>query len=200
MEQLGSISTGIRQMSDDVFARTSTRDFGAMTRTHQAKLYRTACFLTGNTHEGEDLLQETLLEAWKGWESFEGRSSAYTWLYRILIHRYHRWQRRQIVRRMFFVRAEECDWENLQTFVDPSSPPGSLMEREEQNAQLWKFLESLRPKHREALVLRYVENMRLEQIAETLGLPLGTVKSRLNHAHRLLGDRLRASGISRSQI
>lgn len=171
------------------------RDFVSAIRTHHPKLYRTACFLTGNEHEGEELLQETLLEAWKAWNSFEGRSSIYTWLYRILIRRYHRWQRRQIARRMFFVRANEQGWSDPRSFIDPSARPGALIERDEENAQLWKLLESLRSKYREVLVLRYLENMRLEQIAETLLVPLGTVKSRLNQAHKRLGQKLRAFGI-----
>ena len=173
----------------------SDRDFTSAMRAYQPKLYRTACFLTGNHHEGEDLLQETLLEAWKSWNSFEGRSSVYTWVYRILIRRYHRWQRRQIIRRMFFVPA--ADQKESQTFIDPSELPGALLENDEQNAQFWELLDSLRPKHREALVLRYAENMRLEQMAEALGLPLGTVKSRLNHAHAQLGEKLKRAGFVR---
>jgi RNA polymerase sigma-70 factor (ECF subfamily) len=171
----------------------SDRDFTSAMRAHHPKLYRTACFLTGNHHEGEDLLQETLLEAWKSWNSFEDRSSVYTWVYRILIRRYHRWQRRQILRRMFFVPA--ADRKESQTFIDPSELPGALLEHDEQNAQFWKLLEGLRPKHREALVLRYAENMRLEQMAEALRLPLGTVKSRLNHAQARLGEKLKRAGI-----
>ena len=168
---------------------TSDRDFTSTMRAHQPKLYRTACFLTGDHHEGEDLLQETLLEAWKSWNSFEDRSAVCTWVYRILIRRFHRWQRRQIVQRMFFVPAG--DQKESQTFIDPSELPGSLMEHEEQNAQLWGLLASLRPKHREVLVLRYAESMRLEQIADALRMPLGTVKSRLKHAHAQLGEKLK---------
>jgi RNA polymerase sigma-70 factor, ECF subfamily len=170
----------------------SDQDFASAMRAHQPKLYRTACFLTGNHHEGEDLVQETLLEAWKSWNSFEGRSSVYTWVYRILIRRYHRWQRRQMVRRIFFTSV--ADQKEAQTFIDPSALPGALLENDEQNAQFWRLLDSLRPKHREALVLRYAEKMRLEQIAETLELPLGTVKSRLNHAHAQLGEKLKRAG------
>ena len=173
----------------------SNQDFATAMRAHHPKLYRTACFLTGNHHEGEDLVQETLLEAWKSWNSFEGRSSVYTWVYRILIRRYHRWQRRQMVRRLFFTPA--ADRKESQTFIDPSALPGALLENDEQNAQFWRLLDSLRPKHREALVLRYAENMRLEQIAEALGLPLGTVKSRLNHAHAQLGKKLKRASLVR---
>ena len=172
---------------------TSDRDFTSAMRAHQPKLYRTACFLTADYHEGEDLLQETLLEAWKSWNSFEDRSSVYTWVYRILIRRYHRWQRRQILRRMFFVSTD--DQKDSQSFIDPSELPGSLMEHAEQNAQLWKLLATLRPKHREVLVLRYAESMRLEQIADTLRMPLGTVKSRLNHAHAQLGEKLKRASL-----
>ena len=194
------VTNNIHRVASNVPIPVINRDFGSAMRTHQAKLYRTACFLTGNNHEGEDLLQETLLEAWKGWNSFEGRSSVYTWLYRILINRYHRWQRRQIVRRMFFVGAAEQGWKDPRTFIDPSDSPRSLIEQDEQNAQLWEFLDSLRPKHREVLVLRYVENMRLEQMAETLRVPLGTVKSRLNHAHLRLERRLKMAGINRPKL
>jgi len=184
-----TVTNRAQRVASNIPMPTSDRDFTSAMRAHQPKLYRTACFLTGNHHEGEDLLQETLLEAWKSWNSFEDRSSIYSWVYRILIRRYHRWQRRQILRRMFFVSA--TDQKESQTFIDPSELPGSLMEHAEQNAQLWKLLGSLRPKYREVLVLRYAESMRLEQIADALQMPLGTVKSRLSHAHAQLGEKLK---------
>ena len=189
-----AIATNCTQrVASNIPMPTSDRDFTCAMRAHQPKLYRTACFLTGDHHEGEDLLQETLLEAWKSWNSFEDRSSIYTWVYRILIRRYHRWQRRQILRRMFFVSTAEQ--KESQTFIDPSELPGSLMEHAEQNAQLWKLLATLRPKYREVLVLRYAESMRLEQIADTLQVPVGTVKSRLNHAHAQLGEKLKRAAL-----
>ena len=184
-----TVTNRAQRVASNIPMPTSDRDFTSAMRAHQPKLYRTACFLTGNHHEGEDLLQETLLEAWKSWNSFEDRSSIYTWVYRILIRRYHRWQRRQILRRMFFVST--TDQKESQTFIDPSELPGSLMEHAEQNAQLWKLLGTLRPKYREVLVLRYAESMRLEQIADALQMPLGTVKSRLSHAHAQLGEKLK---------
>jgi RNA polymerase sigma-70 factor (ECF subfamily) len=185
------------RVTSNIRMPASDHGFTSAVRAHQPKLYRTACLLTGNHHEGEDLLQETLLEAWKSWDSFEYRSSVYTWVYRILIRRYHRWQRRQIVRRMFLVPAEDKE---SQSFIDPSELPGSLMEHDEQNAQLWKLLASLRPKHREVLVLRYAEDMRLEQIADALRMPLGTVKSRLNHAHAQLGKKLKRAGVVPNEL
>jgi RNA polymerase sigma-70 factor (ECF subfamily) len=188
-----TVTNYTERVTSNLTVPVSDRDFTSAMRAHQPKLYRTACFLTGDHHEGEDLLQETLLEAWKSWNSFEDRSSVYTWVYRILIRRYHRWQRRQIVRRMFFVAT--VDQKESQTFIDPSELPGSLMEHAEQNAQLWKLLASLRPKHREVLVLRYAESMRLDQIADTLRMPLGTVKSRLNHAHAQLGEKLKRASL-----
>src|SRR5438270_534187 len=188
-----TVTNRAQRVASNIPMPTSDRDFTSAMRAHQPKLYRTACFLTGNHHEGEDLLQETLLEAWKSWNSFEDRSSVYTWVYRILIRRYHRWQRRQILRRMFFVSTD--DQKDSQSFIDPSELLGSLMEHAEQNAQLWKLLATLRPKHREVLVLRYAESMRLEQIADTLRMPLGTVKSRLNHAHAQLGEKLKRASL-----
>jgi len=69
-----------QRVASNIPMPTSDRDFTSAMRAHQPKLYRTACFLTGDHHEGEDLLQETLLEAWKSWNSFEDRSSVYTWV------------------------------------------------------------------------------------------------------------------------
>jgi RNA polymerase sigma factor (sigma-70 family) len=94
---------------------------------------------------------------------------------------------------MFFVSTAEQ--KESQTFIDPSELPGSLMEHAEQNAQLWKLLATLRSKYREVLVLRYAESMRLEQIADALQVPLGTVKSRLNHAHAQLGEKLKRAAL-----
>ena len=193
------VTNRTQRVTNNIPIPASDSDFTYAMRVHQPKLYRTACFLTGDNHEGEDLLQETLVEAWRSWNSFENRSSVYTWVYRILIRRYHRWQRRQIVRRMFFVSAGGEEKES-QTFIDPSELPGSLMEHDEQKAQLWKLLASLRPKHREVLVLRYAENMRLEQIADALQMPLGTVKSRLNHAHAQLGEKLKRAGVVGNEL
>src|SRR5438552_18536091 len=169
-----------QRVANNIPMPTSDHHFTSAMRAHQPKLYRTACFLTGDHHEREDLIQETLLEAWKSWNSFEDRSAVYTWVYRILIRRYHRWQRRQILRRMFFVSTAEQ--KESQTFIDPSELPGSLMQHAEQNAQLWNLLATLRPKYREVLVIRYAGRMHLERIADALQVPLATVKSRLNHA------------------
>src|SRR4029453_2320815 len=94
----------------------SNQDFATAMRAHHPKLYRTACFLTGNHHEGEVLIQETLLEAWKSGNSFVGPSSVCPWVPPTLIRRSHRWQRRQMVRRLFFPPA--ADQKESQTFID----------------------------------------------------------------------------------
>jgi RNA polymerase sigma-70 factor (ECF subfamily) len=153
-------------------------DLRAWLDTHGNRLLRSAYLLCGNETEAQDLVQETLLQAWKSAHRFRGDSAVYTWLHGILLNLSRRHWRKQ----KRFVFDERIA---LQTPCDAAPPEGEA-DAEFQSARLARAIQTLSPEHREVIVLRYYENLKLQQIAAQTGASLGTVKSRLHYALRCL--------------
>ncbi len=138
------------------------------------RLYRSACLLSGDQTEAQDLVQETFIQAVRSAHRFQGKSSVYTWLHSILLNltrHYHR-DRKRIVYDDELARPE---------VVPPEEKP-SRLDLETTNSALVAALRRLSDAHREVLVLRFYENMKIRQIAGQLGISKGTVKSRLHYA------------------
>lgn len=144
------------------------------------RIYRAACLLLDDAHEAEDATQQTFVEAWRGWARFEGRSSAFTWLYRILVRTCARRRRRRGWLAWRGATADPVDV--AMELADPAPGPDVRHERSDLQEAVRVLLRSLSPKLRAVLVLRYVEDCTVPEIARTLGVPEGTVKSRLNYA------------------
>jgi RNA polymerase sigma-70 factor (ECF subfamily) len=155
--------------------------FGRLMERHADRLFALAISLVGNRADAEDVIQETLAGAFRGAKKFEGRSSVKTWLTRIALTQAAKWQRDQKRRR---VRSREA------------MPPRPVAERAEGAVEakidLHAALQRLTADHREVLVLREFEMLGYEQMASLLGVPVGTIESRLFRARRelkaLLGD------------
>ena len=146
------------------------------------RLFRSACLLCGDEAEAQDLVQETLLQAIRSAERFRGRSSIYTWLHGILLNltrHYHR-------DRKWLVYDEELA--HRQT--PPVEVASSSLDAETASSALTQAMRGLSEPHREVLVLRFYEDMKIHQIAAQLGLSKGTVKSRLHYAIAELQRRL----------
>ena len=157
---------------------------------HLDSLYRTARLLTGSEAAAEDLVQETAIRAWRGWTRLRSFTSLKPWLL-------------QILHRTFLntVRADERRPPFLDIEIDELlSHPVLSVETEEsfQRAPLSEdivaALESLPPAFREALWLVEVEELKLSEVAEVTGVPVGTVASRLHRARRLLREFLCSRG------
>ena len=137
---------------------------------HSDRLYRLAVTLVGNAADAEDVLQETLVGAYRGMGRFEGRSSVKTWLTKIL------WVQSAKMRRQKRRRSSE----SLVSAADLSVEGG---ERGVENQiDLAAALKQLSREHRDVLVLREYEQMSYEEIAAVLEVPRGTVESRLHRA------------------
>jgi RNA polymerase sigma-70 factor, ECF subfamily len=146
------------------------------------RLFRSACLLCGNDAEAEDLVQETFLQALRSASRFGGRSSLYTWLHGILlnlIRHYHR-DRRRMVYDESLARPETIAVEE-----DPSGLDGATT-----SCALADALRQLSEPHREVIVLRFYEDLKIHEIAARLGISKGTVKSRLHYAIAQMQRRL----------
>jgi RNA polymerase sigma-70 factor, ECF subfamily len=138
------------------------------------RLFRSACLLCGDATEAQDLVQETVLQAVRSVHRFGGRSSVYTWLHGILLNltrRYHRDRKRMVY-------DEALARQDAAVFEESSN----RLDSEAASCALSNALRQLSKPHREVVVLRYYEEMKIDDIAAHLGVSAGTVKSRLHYA------------------
>jgi RNA polymerase sigma-70 factor, ECF subfamily len=158
-------------------------------------LYR----LTENSEEARDLTQETFLRAFQSIGQFRGESDLRTWIYRIAINQARnrwRWWRRR--RRDATVSLDSENAHGNQPLIESlrsdrdKSPEQETLAHEREKA-LRKALQSLSLSYRETVILRDIEGFTYEEIAETLGINVGTVKSRLARGRQELRQRLEGS-------
>lgn len=152
----------------------------------QTRLLRQATALSGDLATAEDLVSETLVEAWKSLARFNGDCRLSTWLYSILMHRHYKWLRRAKSRPLafgwlpFFQRERAAaQQENLPS---AASSPAEEMAQKDSCAHLLRCVDRLPARHREVVLLRFFEDASLPEIARILKCNEGTVKSRLHHA------------------
>jgi len=152
-------------------------DLQEVVAAHGDRLLRFAYLLCGDESEAQDLVQETFFQALKSARRFRGDSTLYTWLHGILRNLCHRHLRKQS--RLVF--EEEV------VLNEPSQPDGANeSDLDFRAAKLAQALQKLSPEHREVVVLRYYENLKIQEIAQQTGVSQGTVKSRLFYAVRTL--------------
>ena len=155
--------------------------------------------LTGDAEEARDLAQETFLRAFQAIEKFRGDADLKTWLYRIAINQARnrwRWWRRRRRDATVSLDATVGDRERaIATHLEDanaSDPEQETLARERQS-QLREALQGLRAAYREAVVLRDIEGLTYEEIAATLQINIGTVKSRLARGRLELRRKLESS-------
>jgi RNA polymerase sigma-70 factor (ECF subfamily) len=146
-------------------------------RQYFPRIHRAALVLSGNPWDADDLAQETFLVMAKQLGRFEGRSSLYTWLYGILLNLDRRERRRYGMRR----RKLQVLWDNEPSQPRTTPAADTAAEVSEWKNSLWARVVQLPDGQRQALVLRFSEQLRYDEIAEALDCPLGTVKSRIFH-------------------
>ncbi len=145
--------------------------------------------MCGNEMAAEDLTQETFVAAADARKRFEGRSSDYTWLYGILLNKYRRWLRKKGSSAVSLQRLKEGEGRGPQFETEEPGPVEEALRRENIQ-QVRDALEELSAEHRAVITLRYVEGMPYQEIAEVVGCPLGTVKSRIHYALEKIGEQL----------
>jgi RNA polymerase sigma factor (sigma-70 family) len=139
------------------------------------------CFrMLGSRHEAEDALQETFLAVHRGLSGFRGDATVKTWVYRIAL------------RSALKVRADrETASRTLDESLEKSVVPEPALEAREEAGRLQAALASLSAEHRAVLALSALDGASHQEIAEVLGIPAGTVGSRLHNARKRLMDIVR---------
>jgi RNA polymerase sigma-70 factor (ECF subfamily) len=137
----------------------------------------------------EDLISEVFLDVWRQAGRFEGRSAVSTWMLAIA-----RFKALSALRRR---PSEELDEEAAGAIEDPSDDPGTVLEKKDKSVMLRKCLTGLSAEHREIIDLVYYHEKSVEEVAEIVGIPENTVKTRMFYARKRLAELLKAAGIDR---
>ena len=156
--------------------------FARLVSLHEGMVLNLAARLLGDPEEAKDIAQDVFLQVYRTLPRFEGRSTVRTWIYRIVVNqcrnRQRWWRRRR--------RASSCPIEEISaadearmSAVAPAAGPFERLARRERARRMEVALLALSFDHRAVLLLREVEGLSCEEIASTLALPIGTVKSRL---------------------
>jgi len=162
-----------------------TQAFCLLTEPLQARLLRQAVMLAG-INAAQDLVSETLVEAWKSLSRYNQSCRLSTWLYAILLHRHQKSVRRARIRPISLAWLPFLEARNLHeqqaNLPSPGPSPAEAMVGREMSSRLRQCVDLLPDKHRQIILLRFFEDASLPDMAAVLGCSVGTVKSRLHHA------------------
>jgi len=167
------------------FAGGERRALGLLAERYERALLSLACAILGSRDLAVDAVQETWLRVILYADGFAGRSSVKTWLYRIAIN-----QCRSMVRARPGNGGEEAGGDTGQDVADVRGDPVDLLAVRDETERLKRAVEGLSPLLREAVVLCYTQQMSHEEAGEVMGVPVGTVKSRVHAALEELRKRL----------
>ncbi len=165
-----------------------SESFGCLVQKYQDRLYNSMVHFLRDETEAEDVVQECFVLSYTRLAKFKGNSSFYTWLYRIAVNAAI--SRRRKKRPQVSVERDLGEFGSQIEGTD--AQPSDRMNHEERSRQLHVALQRLHDEHRMILVLREIDGLSYEEIAEIIGKPLGTVRSRLHRARIQLKEELAA--------
>jgi RNA polymerase sigma-70 factor (ECF subfamily) len=154
---------------------------------HQARVYRFIWRWVGDATVAEDVTSEVFLSVWRQADRFKGRSSVSTWLLAIARNKAVAELRR---------RRGEALGEDFAAIEDPADGPEVALQTKDRSQALRLCLTQLSPEHREMIDLVYYHEKSIEEVAEIVGIPKNTVKTRTFYARRRLSELLEAAGVA----
>jgi RNA polymerase sigma-70 factor, ECF subfamily len=174
-----------------------SEQFNVLVRRYQDRLFNSVLRVVQNPEDAADAVQETFINAYQSLGSFKGDAEFFTWLYRIAFNAAITNRRKN--RTMLPLEKPGGDLSYHPADGSMDSQPDDRLTRDERNRELYAAMATLSEDHRTVLILRDIDEMNYEQLAEILNVPIGTVRSRLNRARLELRKRLEKSDESGSE-
>jgi RNA polymerase sigma-70 factor (ECF subfamily) len=180
-ELIRRIANGDRLAMHTLFAR------------HHVRVYRFILHLVRNAATAEELVSDVFFDVWRQAGKFEGRSAVSTWLLGIA-----RYKALSALRRR--PREEELDDATAEQMEDPSDSPATVLLNKSRGDLLRQCLAGLSVEHREVIDLVYYHEKSVQEVSDIIGIPEGTVKTRMFHARKNLAELLKAQGLERGSL
>lgn len=167
--------------------------FDELVHRYHKQAYNTAYRITGNHADAEDLTQDTFLKAYRFFGNYRRDLPFDNWLYRIMSNIFVDWLRRRpkVHIRSLEEPVQHEDGEAFLDFAGTGDGPETLVLSNELDAEMQHALHTLPRNFRLAVVLSDIEGLSYEETSEVMGCSIGTVRSRLHRARRLLRDKLK---------
>lgn len=162
--------------------------FEPLVEKYRQRVWRLAFNVLRDREEALDVTQEAFVRAYQALASFRGQSAFYTWLFRIVMNVAADRARQRAARGRAFgtERVEEEEW--ARTMPAPGETPDERAARGEERERIMRALDALPPRHRDIIMLSDLEGLSYREIADVLGIPMGTVMSRLHNARKRLRE------------
>jgi RNA polymerase sigma-70 factor, ECF subfamily len=174
---IGRIANGDRLAMQVLFAR------------HHVRVFRFVLRMVRDEAAAEDLISKVFLDVWRQAGKFEGRAAVSTWLLAIA-----RFKALSALRRK---PEQELDEETAAAIEDTADTPDVTLEKKQKGEIIRQCMTSLSTEHREIIDLVYYHEKSVEEVAEIVGIPEATVKTRMFYARKKLAELLKAQGIER---
>ena len=158
--------------------------FNVLVERYKKKAYYIALGLVGDSDEAYDLSQETFIRIYNARKRYDKQRPFFSWFYAILSNLAKNYIKKRSVR-SDYARQVKDEYDPKQYH---SSSPDVIVEADETKREVWAAIEKLSYDHREIIILRHFQDMPYEEIAATLGIPTGSVMSRLYYARKKLRE------------
>ena len=166
----------------------STNSFNKLVDKYHSRIYSLTYQMTSNREDAEDLTQEIFIKAFEALPRFKGRSSFYTWLYRIGINKTINFRKKRNRNRPISIDALDQDitYDEVYAELDSKDSPLRHIGLNELQVKLNEAMQKLSLKHRTVVVMHDIEGIPHDEIAKIVGVSVGTIRSRLFYARRQL--------------
>jgi RNA polymerase sigma-70 factor (ECF subfamily) len=159
-----------------------------LVRQYYDYIHRLAVSILGNSSDADDICQETFINACLYIDRYSPGTNLKAWLSKIAVHKCRQVQRKYKIRDSFTAMARM-----KQAVIYKAPTPFEVTMEKEGSEQIWAAINALGEKHRIAVILYYVNELKVREISEILEIPEGTVSSRLHYAIQYLGKHLKGS-------